>query len=68
MITGDLTIKETTKPVTFEVTTQLDGETLTGEATATILMSDFGIGPISLAGMLETEDEVLLTFNFIARP
>jgi hypothetical protein len=59
---------ETIQPVIFEVTTQLEGDTLTGEATATILMSDFGVGPISLAGMLQTEDEVLITFNFIAQP
>jgi len=68
LITGDLTVKETTKPVAFEVTAQLVGETLMGEATTTILMSDFGVGPISLAGMLQTEDEVQLTFTFIARP
>jgi predicted lipoprotein with Yx(FWY)xxD motif len=67
-ITGDLTIKEATQPVTFEVTTQLDDAELIGEATTTILMSDFGVGPISILGFLETEDEVLLTFNFVARP
>jgi len=67
-ILGDLTVKETTLPVTFETTVQLEGDTLTGEATTTILMSDFGIGPISLAGMLQTEDEVKITFNFVARP
>jgi polyisoprenoid-binding protein YceI len=68
MIAGDLTIKETTQPVTFEVSAQLDGEILTGEATTMILMSDFGVGPISILGMLETEDEVLLDFSFVARP
>jgi predicted lipoprotein with Yx(FWY)xxD motif/polyisoprenoid-binding protein YceI len=68
LVTGDLTIKETTQPVTFEVTTQLEEGILTGEATTTILMSDFGVGPISIAGILETEDEVILTFNFVAQP
>jgi predicted lipoprotein with Yx(FWY)xxD motif len=67
-VTGDLTIKETTQPVTFEVTAQLEDSTLTGEAATTILMSDFGVGPISILGFLETEDEVILTFNFVARP
>ena len=68
LITGDLTVKETTQTVTFEAVVQLDGDTLTGEATTTILMSDFGVGPISILGFLETEDEVILTFNFVARP
>jgi hypothetical protein len=32
------------------------------------LMSDFGFGPISLAGILNTEDEVKINFDFVARP
>jgi len=61
LVTGDLTVKETTQPVTFEVTTQLEDGILTGDATTTILMSDFGVGPISILGFLETEDEVCLS-------
>jgi hypothetical protein len=41
---------------------------LTGEAGTTILMSEFGIGPISIAGILNTEDEIKLSFTFVARP
>jgi polyisoprenoid-binding protein YceI len=67
-VTGDLTVKQTTKPVTFDVTTRLTGDTLSGKATTKILMSDFGVGPISLMGMLNTQDEVQITFDFIARP
>jgi polyisoprenoid-binding protein YceI len=67
-ITGDLTVKEVTQPVTFEaMVVGQDGE-LSGEATTTILMSDFGVGPISILGILETEDEVLLTINFVTLP
>ncbi|NMC81001.1 MAG: YceI family protein, partial [Chloroflexi bacterium] len=47
---------------------RLNGDTLSGTATSSVLMSDFGIGPISLVGMLQTEDEVKLTLNFVARP
>jgi hypothetical protein len=46
----------------------LEDGTLTGEATTTILMSDFGVGPISILGFIETEDEVILNFNFVAQP
>ena len=67
-VTGDLTVKETTRTVTFTVTARLEGSTLTGTASTTILMSDFGVGPINIANILTTEDEVKLTFNFIARP
>jgi polyisoprenoid-binding protein YceI len=67
-VMGDLTVKETTKPVTFDVTAKLDGDTLTGTAVTTILLSEFGVGPIEIAGMLGTEDQAKLTLAFVARP
>ncbi|MFN7036674.1 MAG: YceI family protein [Bellilinea sp.] len=67
-VIGNLTVKNVTREVTFDITAQLQGETLTGKAATTILMSDFGVGPISILGVLNTEDEVKLTFDFVARP
>lgn len=64
--TGDLTVKTTTQPVTFDITAKLQNNTLSGEATTQVLMSQFGIGPISLLGMLQTEDQVKITFDFVA--
>lgn len=63
---GDLTVKTITQPVTFTITARLQNNNLTGEATAQVLMSQFGIGPISLLGMLKTEDQVKITFDFVA--
>jgi polyisoprenoid-binding protein YceI len=67
-VTGDLTVREVTQPVTFDVTVAGTPDEFTGEAETTILMSDFGIGPISIAGILNTEDEIKLSFTFVARP
>jgi polyisoprenoid-binding protein YceI len=67
-ITGDLTIREVTNPVTFDTSVKYDGEALRGEATTTILMSEFGFGPISIAGILNTEDEAKVTLFFVAKP
>jgi polyisoprenoid-binding protein YceI len=66
-VTGDLTVRETTLPVTFDVVAILRGSQLTGTATSMIKMSDFGVGPISMA-ILRTEDDVKLAFKFVARP
>lgn len=66
-VSGDLTVRDVTKPVTFDVTLEGSGDTITGEATTMILMSDFGFGPISIGGILNTEDEVVVHFRFIAR-
>jgi polyisoprenoid-binding protein YceI len=67
-ITGDLGVKEASRPVSFDTTVRLEGEQLSGQATTTLLMSDFGVGPISLGGILKTEDEVQIQFDFLARP
>lgn len=67
-VTGDLTIRDVTNPVTFEVTAKLDGDTLTGTAASMILMTDFGFSPPTIAGMLEAENEVTMRLTFVARP
>ncbi|CAG0935282.1 Protein YceI [Thermoflexales bacterium] len=66
-VTGELTVKETTKPVTFDVTLKTGENQLSGTATTEILLSDFGAGPIRLA-MLQTEDKAKLFINFVALP
>lgn len=67
-VTGDLTVKQTTHPVTFDIAASLAESTLSGTATTTILLSQFGVGPITIAGMLGTEDEAKVTLQFVARP
>jgi polyisoprenoid-binding protein YceI len=66
-VTGDLTVREAIQPVTFDVQASLNEGILEGQATTTILMSNFGIGPIQMVGVLGTEDEVKINFNFVAR-
>lgn len=66
-ISGDLTIREVTKPVTFDAVVRLEGDQLSGQAITTILMSDFEFGPISIGGMLNTEDQAKVTLTFVAR-
>lgn len=63
---GDLTVKETTSEATWDVTATLDGDTLIGQASTIILMSTYDVGPISIAGFVETSDEVRLEFDFVA--
>jgi polyisoprenoid-binding protein YceI len=64
-LTGDLTIRTTTRSVTWEVTATLDGETLRGKATVPIKLTDFGIQPPKLVD-LGVEDDVVLTLEFVA--
>ena len=65
-MTGDLTIKETTKPVTFSGTADADGDTLEASMSGTILMSDYDIGPIDVAGLVHTGNEVDFELELVA--
>lgn len=67
-VTGDTTIRDTTKPLTFTVTATLNADTLTGTATTGFNMTDFGFQPPDIAGMLKSEDAVKIRVEFVATP
>jgi polyisoprenoid-binding protein YceI len=67
-ITGDMTVRETTKSVTFDVKAKLDGDTLSGIATTLIKMTDFGFPAPDMAGILKANEEAILTLEFAAKP
>lgn len=67
-VAGNLKIRNAVKPTTFAVTVKLDGGTLTGAATTTILMTDFGFDPPSIFGVLKAENEARLELRFVAKP
>ena len=66
-LVGDMTVRETTLPVTWDVTATLDGETLKGTATTEILMADFGVEPPSNP-FISVTDGVVLTLNYVLLP
>ena len=63
---GDLTVKEITAPTVWDVTFDFNDEYLRAFAETEILMSTYGVGPISIAGFLNTKDEVLLSIDLVA--
>lgn len=64
-ITGDMTVRQATRPVTWDAEATLNGDSLQGKATTKLKMSDFGIDPPSLLD-LKVEDDVELTLDFVA--
>lgn len=67
MLLGDITIREITKPMTFDVTASLNGDTITGVATTELLMTDFGFDPPNVSDMFIVQNEVFVTVNLTAR-
>ncbi|MCU1455242.1 MAG: YceI-like protein [Acidimicrobiales bacterium] len=66
-MTGTATIKQTTAPLVWQATASLHNGKLTATATTTTKLSTFKVGPISLAGLVTTSDDVTLTLKLIAR-
>ena len=66
-LVGDLTIRDVTNSTTFTVTATLEGDTLSGVATTNILMTDFGFDPPEIVGFMKSENDVLVTLQFVAR-
>lgn len=66
-ITGDLTVKGTTKPVTFKAAAQLaPGDKIVGKADATILYKDFGISIPNVPMVAGVDDDLKLSIDLIA--
>lgn len=69
-ISGDLTIRDVTQPVTFSVSARYaeSGDQVTGMATTTIQRSDFQLEIPTVSGVADVDEEVKLEFEFVARP
>jgi polyisoprenoid-binding protein YceI len=66
-VVGNLKVRDVTKAVTFAGTVKLEGDTLTGRASTSILMTDFGFDPPSILGVLKAENRAQLELQLTAR-
>ena len=67
VLRGELTIRDVTRPVTFQGSFELAGDTLRGTAHTTIRMTNFGFEPPSILGVLRANDEVEVELAIVAR-
>lgn len=68
-LTGDLTLKDISNPVTFDVTiSEAGADRLVGQATATVNRTDWGLTIPDVPGIANVEEEVVLTISFVATP
>jgi polyisoprenoid-binding protein YceI len=66
-VVGDMTIREVTQPLTWDMTARIDDETLSGTASTFLYMRDFGFDPPDIAGILKVTDGVTVTVQFAAQ-
>ena len=67
-IDGNLLVRNTTKPASFLVTFTINNDQMVGQATTRLKMTDFGFNPPDISGILKAENEVDITFKFLAHP
>ncbi len=66
-MSGDLTIRNVTQPVTFTVTAQgTSASQIAGTATATVNRSDFNLDLPSVPNVANVGEQVTLQINFVA--
>ena len=64
---GRLKIVGVERPVTFDVTGTVSGDTVSGTGTTTIKQTDFGLRPFDIANFVKVEDPVDLRLDFVAK-
>jgi polyisoprenoid-binding protein YceI len=67
-VTGDLKIRDVINPATFEVTASLDGEVVTGTATAVVDRTQWGLDIPNAPGVANVSESVTLVLEFTAAP
>jgi polyisoprenoid-binding protein YceI len=65
-VTGQLTIRDVTQPVTVPVHVELAGGRLSASGRFEIKQSAFGIKPISVAGVVAVKDALDIDFSVVA--
>src|SRR5690348_10350597 len=66
VVTGQLTIRDISQPVTAPVRVELGDRTLTASGRLTIKQSAFGIKPISVGGVVAVKDTLDIDFSVSA--
>ena len=66
-VSGDLTILDVTRPVTWDVTGTIDGDTAVGQATTSFTFTDFNLTKPNVASVLSVEDTIYLEVDVTVR-
>ena len=63
-LAGDLTLKQVTRLILWDVTAKLNVDRLTGQATTVLMLSDFDVALPEVPGVLKVSDGVTVTLDF----
>ena len=67
-IVGNLTIRDVTRPVTWDVVGKLNNEALTGTAKTSFKFAEFQLQKPQVPSVLSVDDEIVLEYTFFLVP
>jgi len=67
VVTGNLRIREVTRPVRLEVRVEMQAGRLVASGKAVLKQTDFGIRPVSVGGVVRVRDELDVAWRLVAR-
>ena len=67
IVSGQLTIRNVTHPISVPVSVHIDGQTLSATGRFPVKQSEFGMKPVSVAGVVSVKDTVNVSFAIEAR-
>jgi len=66
-VSGRLTLRNVTRPLTVPVNGQLEAGTLTATGRFLLKQTDYNIKPISVGGVVKVKDALTISFTIVAR-
>jgi polyisoprenoid-binding protein YceI len=65
-IVGEMSLHGVTRALTLPVHVELAGDTLTASGTAVLRHDQFGMQPVSVAGVVKVKNEIQVTYRIVA--
>jgi polyisoprenoid-binding protein YceI len=66
-VAGDLRLRSVARPLTLPLRAEISGDTLVASGRATLKQTDFGIEPVSVGGVVNVKNELVVEYRIVAR-
>ena len=67
-VSGQLTLRNVTHPLTVPVAARVDAGALTARGSFSLNQTDYGIKPVSVGGVVSVKDKLTVSFAIVAKP